>query len=78
MARLQVGSSQHFYFETASDGLAPLLLHRFAFSRIQSREEIIEIPVSMIGPVELLAEPLQKSGLGQRLGLGGVGKVHMQ
>src|SRR5260370_39048882 len=78
MPRLQVSAGQHFDVETRGERLAPLLLYCFAFSRIQRREEVIEIAVSLVGPVELLAEPLQKSRLGQRLGLGGGGKVHAQ
>src|SRR5689334_5682700 len=78
MAGLQVGPGQHFYFETASERLAPLLFYCLALSRIERREEVIEIAVPFVRPVELLTEPLKKSCLGQRLGLGGIGKVYVQ
>ena len=78
MTRLQVGPGQHVDFETAGERLAPLLLDRFAFSRIQRGKEVIKIAIPRIGPVELLPEPLQETRLGQRIGLGRIGKIHVQ
>ena len=70
MARLvRSAAGQHLDFEAVGQRLAAFLFDRLALARIERGEKIVEIAIAVVGPVELLADALQETGLGQRLGV---------
>src|SRR5579859_2996465 len=69
MLRLEIGAGQAMDADVERIGLFALLPDGFALARGEGGEEIVEALITLIVPVELLADPQQPALAGQLAGL---------